>query len=378
MIHLRRSYCIKRPARFRLERNQFLNHVAASIEKSPHIVTQLFNDNKSVEYECRTGQVRKLKRSNSSLWLRAQENLNEVLPYFLPKGFPSSVGKGYEAYIKGQCVGILFSSACGVLSTQSLLYAMGLGIEALPVASTLNWVIKDGIGQFGGVLFASLVNNKFDGDPKRWRLLASISMDCASFIELLTPLVPSLFLPLASIANIGKNISYLAASASRAAIHKSFAIHENLADVTAKSGSQSILASMTGTTIGIMLASMIGNDYSALITVFSILSSIHLISTYISLNYVTLNILNHSRFDYLFYNFQMNQNRILSPYDMLKEERLLSPPDLQLPALHVGSDLNDIISSNSDLEVRITLKYIYIYGLYYNYYIISFLYLYMK
>lgn len=102
------------------------------------------------------------------------------------------------------------------------------------MAASLNWVIKDGIGQLGGVVFASVVSNRFDADPKRWRFLAAVSMHSASFVELLTPLFPGYFLPLASIANVGKNISYLAASASRAAIHKSFAERENLADVTAK------------------------------------------------------------------------------------------------------------------------------------------------
>jgi len=77
-------------------------------------------------------------------------------------------------------------------------------------------------------------------------------MEIASFIELLTPLVPQYFLLLASIANIGKNISFLAASASRAAIHKSFALQENLADITAKTGSQSIISSLIGTTLGIL------------------------------------------------------------------------------------------------------------------------------
>ena len=55
----------------------------------------------------------------------------------------------------------------------------------------------------------------------------------------------SLFSPLFSLLSpvtvIGKNISFLAASASRAAIHKTFAVHENLADITAKTGSQCIL-----------------------------------------------------------------------------------------------------------------------------------------
>lgn len=59
-------------------------------------------------------------------------------------------------------------------------------------------------GQFGGVLFASLVDNQFDENPKRWRMVSAISMDVASFIELCTPLVPMYFLPLAAVANVGK------------------------------------------------------------------------------------------------------------------------------------------------------------------------------
>ena len=122
-----------------------------------------------------------------------------------------------------------------------------VGSGSLPLAATLNWIIKDGLGQFGGILFASLVNNNFDADPKTWRMISGICMDSSSFLELLTPLFPAYFLPIASVANVGKNISFLAASASRAAIHKSFAIQENLADITAKTGSQSILGSLLGT-----------------------------------------------------------------------------------------------------------------------------------
>jgi hypothetical protein len=35
-------------------------------------------------------------------------------------------------------------------------------------------------------------------------MLASLSMEMASFIELLTPFFPGYFLPLASVANVGK------------------------------------------------------------------------------------------------------------------------------------------------------------------------------
>lgn len=44
----------------------------------------------------------------------------------------------------------------------------------------------------------------------------------------------------------GKNVCFLSASASRAAIHNSFAKRENLADITAKAGSQFIVTSILG------------------------------------------------------------------------------------------------------------------------------------
>lgn len=61
------------------------------------------------------------------------------------------------SYVKLQMTASLASSATGVLSTQALLYAMGLGAGAIPLAAALNWVIKDGVGQIGGIVFARCV-----------------------------------------------------------------------------------------------------------------------------------------------------------------------------------------------------------------------------
>jgi hypothetical protein len=141
------------------------------------------------------------------------------------------------------------------------------------------------VGGFGG----SAVNNRFDAEPKRWRMLSSIALDSAMFLELLTPLVPQYFLPIASVANIGKNISFLAASASRATIHKSFAVHENLADVTAKAGSQTIAASMIGTGLGVLVSTQLGSDWNSIAMGCLAFSAIHLTCTYRSLMHVVLN-----------------------------------------------------------------------------------------
>ena len=49
---------------------------------------------------------------------------------------------------------------------QALLHAVGLGEGAIPMAAALNWIIKDGLGQLGGLLAVAAINTKFDSDPK--------------------------------------------------------------------------------------------------------------------------------------------------------------------------------------------------------------------
>lgn len=72
------------------------------------------------------------------------------------------------------------------------------------MAAALNWIIKDGLGQLGGVVYASFVSDKFDSEPKRFRFQATVAMQGANVLELLTPLWPGSFLAIASISNIGK------------------------------------------------------------------------------------------------------------------------------------------------------------------------------
>lgn len=71
----------------------------------------------------------------------------------------------------------------GVLSTQALLFAIGLGSGSVPLAAAVNWVLKDGLGQFGGVLYASLYGTKFDQDPKRQRWMATVALQFSTFLE---------------------------------------------------------------------------------------------------------------------------------------------------------------------------------------------------
>ena len=252
-------------------------------------------------------------RVSDMLPTTAVRTLDAGIQHFLPRGYTTgSVPLNYFRYTKWSVLASIATSAGMVLSTQSLLYAIGLGAGAIPTAAALNWVLKDGLGQLGGVLFASLVNNHFDSDPKRWRLVASVALDSAVLLQALTPLAPSLFLPVAALANVGMNVSWLAASASRAGIHLSFTTGRsgmNIADITAKAGSQTTFASTVGMACGVLLSTGVGSSPELILPTLAVLSALHLTCTYQCLLHVTLNTLNNQRAEHVAYEYVMKKGR---------------------------------------------------------------------
>ena len=269
-----------------------------------------------------------------------------LLQHMLPKGYPHSVSAPYTPYSQYTFVQCLASTASGVLSMQCLLFAVGLGQPlAVPAAAAVQWVMKDGLGQLGGMLFASYVNVSFDSDAKRWRMIAAMLLDGSVMVEMCTPLVPALFLPLASAANIGKNVAWLSTSASRACIHRSFCREENLADVTAKSGSQAIAASLVGTALGIGLSYTVGTAVLPLLGVFAVLSCLHLGSTYISLRRVPLNTLNDQRGERAMLMY-CTDGRVPSTDEVKEHERFVAPyrSPLASSRLDMTAELTDVVS----------------------------------
>lgn len=49
-----------------------------------------------------------------------------------------------------------------------MLYAVGLGAGAIPTAGAMNWVLKDGIGQLGTLVFGKQIAHNFDVHSKSW------------------------------------------------------------------------------------------------------------------------------------------------------------------------------------------------------------------
>ncbi|ETO24229.1 hypothetical protein RFI_12934 [Reticulomyxa filosa] len=266
--------------------------------------------------------------------------------YYLPHGFPQSVTKNYLPYTLYTNMGIIIGSVSGVLATQSLLYALGMSVSAsIGLGATINWVLKDGMGQLMAMYAASRISQRFDAHVRKWRFRAAIFMELAIFAEVITPLLhsPFFFLLLASSANAGfkhsltlffkkikyvyiyffffkkkkkkkaKNLCWLSTSASKAHINKYMCAHENLADVTGKEVSQAIGSSLFGTSLGVMLSLVTGTSTMAILPATLGLSLLHLWCVYSSLQYIYDSLINLTRSENLAFEFL--QQLLSSPVD---------------------------------------------------------------
>ncbi|KAJ3119191.1 hypothetical protein HK098_005688 [Nowakowskiella sp. JEL0407] len=207
----------------------------------------------------------------------------DLLSAFLPKGYPHSVSQDYLQYTIYFFIQSVTGTITSTLSMQALLQALGLSTTtSLGLAATTTWILKDGLGLLGGVMYASIISNKFDSHPKQFRFFSAVALQLATLAELITPLFPNMFLFLASASNIAKNIAYLASSATRASMHKGFCKEDNLGDVTGKAGAQSTAAGLIGTAGGVVISWIWGAEYHVLMTVFVPMFAINLWSAYMA------------------------------------------------------------------------------------------------
>jgi hypothetical protein len=277
-----------------------------------------------------------------------------TISMLLPENMATSVRPGYLRYALWQAVGNVSSAAGGVLAMQSLLYAVGLGAGAIPLAGAMNWIVKDGLGQLGGVWFASQINHRFDAEPKKYRIFAALIMDLSSVLEIICPMFPASFVVMASIANIGKNIGWMTASATRASIHRNLMLKENLGDITAKAASQSTACGAIGTGVGMSTAMWIGStEPHQLLVTFLAFSAVHIVSIYNSLMYVSIHQLNHQRMIRIcFDRFVKGKSELISPEEMVDQEQILLP--FKSPFKHCDIvpevNLDSMVRSSSDFN----------------------------
>lgn len=96
-------------------------------------------------------------------------------------------------------------------------------------------MLKDALGKFSRIFWASKNGKRFDSDAKRWRFRSSLLFATGNALEIMTYFIPGMFLLTAAIANALKQVAMLTSSSTRNAIYKCLSRNaDNIGDITAK------------------------------------------------------------------------------------------------------------------------------------------------
>jgi hypothetical protein len=78
-----------------------------------------------------------------------------VRGFFLPTNYPRSVTRDYLEFQVWDTIQAVTSYLRGTLTVRAIMAGVGVGsAEATATSAAIVWVLKDGVGMFGGMLFA--------------------------------------------------------------------------------------------------------------------------------------------------------------------------------------------------------------------------------
>jgi len=215
---------------------------------------------------------------------------------FLPVDYPASVQGNYMPFVSYTAGQIFFSHMSRVLATQAMLLAVGVGTrETVPMAAVTAWVMKDGIGHLVAIVVGTLINQRFDSDPKRFRFQAAALGKFADSISILTLQWPQYFVPLSALGGAFGRLSISTGGNSRAKVYETFARLGNLGDIMRCSTAQVTAANLLGTGLGACLGQLLGSELWLLLCGSTLLSLASMSCCYRATCFVQLASLNYQR-----------------------------------------------------------------------------------
>lgn len=178
----------------------------------------------------------------------------------------------YCNYIAWSCLSNIISSTENVLSAHSMLSVLGNSSNEL--ALSVNYIGKDIVGQLGGLYYINKNGNRADREPVKFINTSLVIQESSVILECATPFLPIYtFIPLAGMANVGKNVSFTGIGAINARIIQKLAEENNVGEIYAKISVLNTLGSSVGMSLGLYLVACIP-DHSirlCLVPFFSVL-----------------------------------------------------------------------------------------------------------
>ena len=147
----------------------------------------------------------------------------------------------------------------------------------------------------GRILFAWIKGTQLDCDAKRWRLFADFLNDFAICLEILASLTQTYFRLVVCFAGVCKSLVGVAGGATRAALTQHQARRNNMADVSAKDGSQETLVNLAALICSLVILPIISNHFTLMCVLFVLLTVLHLFANYKAVRAVCMESLNQAR-----------------------------------------------------------------------------------
>uniref|UniRef100_A0A1I8IX14 MADF domain-containing protein n=1 Tax=Macrostomum lignano TaxID=282301 RepID=A0A1I8IX14_9PLAT len=234
---------------------------------------------------------------------------------FLPQGYPDSVSADYLTYQMWDTAQAFCSSVTGALAGRAVLTGYGVGDQGASVAAaTLAWLLRDGCGMVGRILFAWLYGTALDWDCKRYRLLADVLNDLAILMQLLCPLAGPPGSPTVAavlcVASVLLSLVGVCGGATRAALTMHQARRHNMADVSAKDSSQETLVNLFALLFNLAFVPLITGG--AAVLAYLLFTFGHLYFNWRAVRSVAMETLNPSRLHLVVVSFVASGGRACS------------------------------------------------------------------
>ncbi|XP_068192528.1 RUS family member 1 isoform X2 [Antennarius striatus] len=239
-----------------------------------------------------------------------------------------------------------------MLATQASLKGVGVGDqEATVTAATITWLLKDGAGMLGRIIFAWQKGSKLDSEAKKWRLVADILNDVAMFMMILAPHFPAYFTLIVCIAGIFMSIVGVAGGASRAALTCHQARRDNMADISAKDGSQETLVNLAGLLVSLVLIPFVTDNPQLTISLFFLFTILHLFSNYKAVRSVVMETFSEARLLIVMQQY-LRDRQILSPEEANQREPVFLEFRKSVP-IKLGVRLDQVVRSSEELNLAL-------------------------
>uniref|UniRef100_A0A3B3WGI6 RUS family member 1 n=1 Tax=Poecilia mexicana TaxID=48701 RepID=A0A3B3WGI6_9TELE len=315
------------------------------------LATERYGSGQTWKYSVSDG-VMKRTRDGSEAGLRSHSVVELFKSVFLPQGYPESVSSDYLQYQFWDTLQAFSSSLSGTLATQASLRGVGVGNqEATVAAATVTWLLRDGTGMLGRILFAWRKGSKLDSEAKKWRLFADVLNDIAMFMEILAPHFPACFTLVVCTAGIFKSIVGVAGGATRAALTVHQARRDNMADISAKDGSQETLVNLAGLLVSLLLIPLVTDNPVLTVSLFFLFTVLHLFANYKAVRSVVMETFNEARLSIVMQQY-LKDRRILSPSEANQREPVFLQFGKTTP-VKLGVRLQDVAQSPEELNLAL-------------------------